>query len=159
MSKTQDNIAIGRRMEAIRGRSGNSRKQMAHLLGITPGHLRKLENGWARPSSEILLRWAEFGEDITELLTGDTPQPWPEPETKPDVPSTDDLVELHRLERLTSDTRREFERWADRMGPQRPWQLEYLLMQCDALEDYLLAVRRSRFAALRPSAQSSTERP
>ena len=64
-----DPKAIGRRIKELR--AAERQDDFAPLLGITQGHLSKIERGMQAPTVEVLLRLRErYGKSLDWILTG-----------------------------------------------------------------------------------------
>ena len=65
-----DLTAIGRRIRQLRG--AERQDDFAPLLGITQGHLSKIERGMQAPTVEVLLRLHErYGKSVDWILRGE----------------------------------------------------------------------------------------
>ncbi len=65
-----DLVGIGRRIRQLRGAAYQD--DFAPFLGITQGHLSKIERGMQAPTVEVLLRLREkFRKSIDWILTGE----------------------------------------------------------------------------------------
>ena len=68
--KRTDLKAIGRRIRQLRG--SERQDDVAPFLGITQGHLSKIERGMQAPTAEVLLRLGErYGKKVDWILTGE----------------------------------------------------------------------------------------
>ncbi len=65
-----DLVAVGRRVRGLRGTVRQD--DLAPFLGISQGHLSRIERGLLAPSVEVLLRLRErFGKSVDWILTGE----------------------------------------------------------------------------------------
>lgn len=70
-SRNLDAVSIGARLSQTRKGLGVTQEEMAKALFISPPGFRKLENGIAWPSGQVLVRLHDvYGIDITWLLYG-----------------------------------------------------------------------------------------
>jgi len=73
--KTQDRRrsgAVGRRIRELRG-FDTTKEEFARRVGVTQGHLSRLERGEKEPGAGVLLTISrEFGKSVDWLLTGKT---------------------------------------------------------------------------------------
>jgi transcriptional regulator with XRE-family HTH domain len=67
-----DWAAVGRRIRELRG-FDMTQTEVAHLIGVTQGHLSALERGEKEAGAAVLLAISqEFGKSVDWLLTGKT---------------------------------------------------------------------------------------
>jgi transcriptional regulator with XRE-family HTH domain len=67
-----DRVALGRRIRELRG-FDMKQAEFARRIGVTQGHLSRLERGEKEPGAAVLLAISqEFGKSVDWLLTGKT---------------------------------------------------------------------------------------